>query len=284
MLSSLSLAYIHLRLEELFGGDQWFGSMNILFVGDILQLPPVNGSMVFQNVSNKVIATRLGCMASVNIWRETVVYDELTINERQKRDPEFGELLNEVRVNCVSDKSVAQLRKAVITCTAIEKFQELLGQGLSPVCLFATRKSCDQFNTDMLSKVGSEVARLPCIDEFDETAGTVKWNKKASSELERLNKDCNMTAGLEAELNLAVGARVMLRRNIDTSQGLVNGALGSVTTISKECIQVTFGHTPKVPFKIERVRSRFQILRRFYVYRKQFPLILAFAVTIHKCH
>ena len=92
-----------------------------------------------------------------------------------------------------------------------------------------------------------------------------------------------MTAGLEAELNLAVGARVMLRRNIDTSQGLVNGALGSVTTISKECIQVTFDHTPKVPFKIERVRSRFQILRRFYVYRKQFPLILAFAVTIHKC-
>ena len=75
----------------------------------------------------------------------------------------------------------------------------------------------------------------------------------------------------------------MLRRNIDTSQGLVNGALGSVTTISKDCIQVTFDHTPNVPFKIERVRSRFQILRRFYVYRKQFPLILAFAVTIHKC-
>ncbi|KAL5460206.1 hypothetical protein EMCRGX_G033634 [Ephydatia muelleri] len=117
----------------------------------------------------------------------------------------------------------------------------------------------------MLSKVGSEVARLPCIDEFDETAGTVKWTKRASSELERLNKDCNMTAGLETELNLAVGARVMLQRNIDTSQGLVNGALGSVTTISKDCIQIS------------------DSALGFYVYRKQFPLILAFAVTIHKC-
>ena len=81
MLSSLTLAYIHLRLEELFWGDQWFGSMNVLFLGDMLQLPPVNGSMVFQNVHNKVIAARLGCMTSVNIWRETVVYDKLTINE-----------------------------------------------------------------------------------------------------------------------------------------------------------------------------------------------------------
>ena len=85
MLSSLNLAYIHLRLEELFGGDQWFGGANVIFVGDILQLPPVNGSHVFQNVCNKVIAARLGCLASVNIWRETVSYDELTINERQKK-------------------------------------------------------------------------------------------------------------------------------------------------------------------------------------------------------
>ena len=49
MLSNLNLAYIHLRLEELFGGSgsEYFGSMNMLFVGDILQLPPVTGSLVF---------------------------------------------------------------------------------------------------------------------------------------------------------------------------------------------------------------------------------------------
>ena len=39
--------------------------------------------------------------------------------------------------------------------------------------------------------------------------------QKAIEHLEKLNKDCNMTAGLEAKLTLAVGARVMLRRNID---------------------------------------------------------------------
>ena len=47
MVSSLNLAYMHLRLEELFGGTEWFGSRNMLFVGDLLQLPPVSESTVF---------------------------------------------------------------------------------------------------------------------------------------------------------------------------------------------------------------------------------------------
>ena len=62
---------------------------------------------------------------------------------------------------------------------------------------------------------------------------------------------------------------------------IYDGALGTVSAISKDCIQVTFDHTPKLQFKIERVRSMFQILRHLYVYSKQFPLILAFSVTIH---
>ena len=47
MFSNLNLAYIHLRLEELYGGTEWFGSINVMFVGDLLQLPPVNGDPVF---------------------------------------------------------------------------------------------------------------------------------------------------------------------------------------------------------------------------------------------
>ena len=50
MVSNLNLAYIHLRLDEIFARDQWFGSVNVLFVGDILQLPPVNGAPVFERI------------------------------------------------------------------------------------------------------------------------------------------------------------------------------------------------------------------------------------------
>ena len=91
-----------------------------------------------------------------------------------------------------------------------------------------------------------------------------------------------MTAGLEAKLLLANGARVMLRRNIDTKQGLVNGAIGTVLSITKLRVKVKFDHITE-PYKVERVQSRFMAMKNFYVYREQFPLILAYAVTIHKC-
>ena len=38
-----------------------------------------------------------------------------------------------------------------------------------------------------------------------------------------------------------------------------------------------------VPYGVKRVRNRFMVMRNLYVYREQFPLILAYAVTIHKC-
>ena len=88
--------------------------------------------------------------------------------------------------------------------------------------------------------------------------------------------------GLEAKLSLAVGARVMLRRNIDTKAGLVNGAIGTVLSVAAQHVMVQFDNIP-APCKIQKVKSRFIVMKNFYVYRKQFPLILAYAVTIHKC-
>ena len=115
----------------------------------------------------------------------------------------------------------------------------------------------------MLAQLTSEVHELLCIDEVDETSGTLKWNKKAAELLEKLNRDCNMTAGLVAKLSLAVGARVM-RHNIDTQTGLVNGAIGTVLSISVNHVTVQFDHISE-PYDVETVRSRFMVMKNFYV-------------------
>ena len=152
-----------------------------------------------------------------------------------------------------------------------------------PLCLFPTHKSCQEFNSKMLNRLDAEIKDIPCIDEVNETtSGTFKWSKKAKEEMKRLNGDCNLTAGLEAVLQVAVGAHVMLCRNIDTSKGLVNGAVGTVILIRAHYIGIQFDNIPE-PCQVEKVKSRFVIFKKVFVFCKQFPPILAFAVTIHKC-
>ena len=282
MVSSLNLAYVHMRLEELFSENEWFGSRNMLFVGDLLQLPPVAGSPVFEKVSTKSLLNQLGCAASANIWRDCVTFDELTINERQKNDPQFSSMLDSVRRGCPTEETVRILRDRVIQVPIADKFTELQQSGRTPVCLFPKKRACEVFNAQMLTKTASPTCELYCTDEIDETAGARKMTKKVVEHLEKLNTDCNMTAGLEAKLCLAVGARVMLRRNLDTKAGLVNGAIGTVLSIASNHVTVQFNHV-STPYDVERVKSKFMMTKNFYVYRKQFPLILAYAVTIHKC-
>ena len=134
----------------------------------------------------------------------------------------------------------------------------------------------------MLNSLDTEIHKIACIDEIDETMGSRRWSKRSAEQLNKLNKDCNLTAGLEAELVIAIGARVMLRRNLDIKKGLVNGAVGTVLNITLQHVIVKFDHITE-PCTIEMTRSKFMLLKSFHIYRKQFPLILAYAVTIHKC-
>ena len=101
-----------------------------------------------------------------------------------------------------------------------------------------------------------------------------------------LNDDCRETGGLEHSLVLCKGARVMLTRNISVSGGLVNGAIGTISDFnykdgSLSSIGCSF-NTDKgiVNVPIQRDRSMIKVLPDCYVVRNQFPLSLAFAMTI----
>ena len=163
---------------------------------------------MFQNITQKSLLHKLGCTTAVNIWKDSVIYDELTINERQKSDAAFVTMLDCVRRGCPTDEAIATLEQCVIGVPEAEKFNELHQSGQAPVCLFPTRAMCKTFSNEMLKQLTTKVHELVCTDAVDQTS-TKKWNKKAPEQLEKLNNDCSRTAGLEAKLLMAVGARVM---------------------------------------------------------------------------
>jgi len=82
----------------------------------------------------------------------------------------------------------------------------------------------------------------------------------------------------------------MLKRNKDIDAGLVNGSIGTVHDFKfKEVdnasevnsVTVLFPNNEN-PVSITRETCSFEVLKGVYYTRKQFPLMLAFAITIHK--
>ena len=178
MVSSLNLAYIHIRLDKIFARDEWFGKVNVLFVGDILQLTPVNGAAVFEKINNKSITIKLGCITSVNIWQDIVVYKELTIYKCQKKDQVFSSMLDKVRLGCPSQTTLQAVKERVITTSTVDKFEMLLSTDKSPPCLFPTREACHNFNSEMLSKLGTKIHV------------STRFQVECKEALKKINSDC----------------------------------------------------------------------------------------------
>ncbi|XP_066600982.1 ATP-dependent DNA helicase pif1-like [Prorops nasuta] len=278
MISNVTLMYIHLRLVEIFNtkdlGNGWFGGKHILFFGDLLQLPPVRDKQPFIKLSNIEIENYIGTLGSYDLWRNLFSYDELRINMQQKTDNTYKDILSRIRIGIVQYSDIQILLSKKINFKSIkieDRMQELCDYisvlSSDTVCLLPTCSQCDTLNEAILSNV---------------------FKGKVLQVLNSEDEDSSRIAGLSRIIRIKLGARIMLRRNIDITLGLVNGTIATVKSVTRsvdnkddiEKVQIIL--STGVDYTIERVSVKCEVMDRVYVIRKQFPLCLSYGMTVHK--
>ena len=153
------------------------------------------------------------------------------------------------------------------------------------VCLLPTRHMCNELNRGVLRSLPGNEIRLLAIDTVD---CPTYLRQKVSKKLEKCSDDSTVTAGLENVIIIKVGCKIMLRRNIDVTLGLVNGFIGTVSSVKYSIDQCNVVDAINIKFDdgkeqvLEKVSSKFQVLDKAFVIRRQFPISSAYAITVHK--
>ena len=296
MVSNVTLMYMHLRLSEIFQTedieDGWFGRKNLLFLGDLLQLPPIFEGPVYSSLSSELTTKLTGCVGTIDLWRQLFTYDELTINMRQKDEKEFVSILSKVRLGYLTSEDVAVLEKRKISLcnnTLSGRMKEVV-ETLNTlpndtVCLLPTRHMCAELNKEVMQSLPGDEIRLLAIDTVD---CPTYLRQKVSKKLQKCSDDSTVTAGLEDVVVIKIGCKIMLRRNIDVTLGLVNGSIGTVSSVKYSIDQCNVVDAITIKFDdgtehvLEKVSSKFQVLDKAFVIRRQFPISSAYAITVHK--
>ena len=159
MVSNMTLLHVHLRLTEIFGckngKNNLFGSQVVVVFGDLLQLPPVKGEEVFLSLSENQIKAAIGMMSkNLSLWSH-FSYDELKINQRQKKydNAQFKECLSRIRLGFVLSDDIKLLSNRLISVSKVNPMESLVcyynnlaKDGDFPVCLLPTRTMVCEFN------------------------------------------------------------------------------------------------------------------------------------------
>lgn len=234
-----------------------FGGIQMIFIGDLYQIPPVvtaDECFIFDEYYDS------------EYFFDSRVYAEIEIEHVElekiyrQSDPNFIALLNKIRNKTIAEEDIGLINwNYIVDSTVLPK---------DTIYLTTTNAMAEERNKEELLKLPGK----PDVFEAD-ISGDIDRKHFPAEELLVLKK----------------GAQVMLLNN-DSAGRWINGTLGTVVGIEEDCLEVRLSNGP-----VEEVKPFKWNVYRFYWDQdsksvaadnvgsfRQFPLKLAWAITIHK--
>lgn len=256
MLDAIDTVLRHVRRRS----DLPFGGVQMLFIGDLLQLPPV-----VKDEEWNLLKTHYPNMWFFNakvLQQNQPLYLELETVYRQQ-DQEFIQLLNNLRSNTLGRRDVELLQSRYQP-----EFRPPANQDY--ITLTTHNAIADKLNQTSLEELKGELVSYGAAvtGEFSEYAYPI-----------------------EPKLSLKVGAQIMFIKNDPSGmKQFFNGRIGFISSLTKEEIFVGFNDgSPEFSVQTyEWQNMRYSLNAQNEIEENiigtftQYPLKLAWAVTIHK--
>ena len=224
-----------------------FGGIRVILSGDFFQLPPVNGKMLFQSP----------------LWEQIIDYGIHLIHIYRQKDNDFLKLLLEIRQgNNLSLNSWKTLCKA-FGRTINYKYHQ-------PIRLYPRKHEMNKYNNNKLNEIKKK-------EHIFKTQSRIP-RKMPPEIVKYYEKKLDKTSSYNKKVKLKTGAQVLLIKNLHKF-GLVNGNLGIIIGWENENPIVLFENNKEVVITTQIWEKDTQ----WGVFgRKQIPLILGWALTIHR--
>ena len=261
MLRADLLDAIDWTLRNVRKNNRPYGGVQVLFIGDLLQLPPVVKQQEW-SILHKYYSGMFFFHARV-IQESAPIYIELSKIYRQD-DASFIDILNHLRNNEMKEEHVSLLNKYVNT-----EIKPAEKDGY--ITLTTHNNKADEINQTALKTLKEK-------SHFYKAEITKEFPKHLYP--------------LEETLELKIGAQIMFIKNdISFDKNFYNGKMGVVSALGKEEIFITFPEEKKT-IEVEKYEwnnikyvldeNTGEITEEITGTFVHYPIKLAWAITVHK--
>ena len=250
MLSKSTFENLNLLLQLVRGNQKPFGGIQLILFGDFFQLPPVKSDEY--------------CFES-EVWQQSDIEVVLLKKNFRQQQENFLTLLNHIRYGNITANDIKIINS---------RFTECNDKIFKPTIITTHNFTAETINNKHLNDIAEKSFLFEAKFKGDK------------NKIEVLRRNCIA----KENLTLKIGSQVMMLKNTYHKDGIINGSTGIVKSFVKKrngylpVVQFENGVELEIKYDVWEIGKFNSQLGRFEVEAtmEQIPLILAWAITVHK--